>query len=119
MRAFGALLLTACVLAAASCTRAPATDATAEADAASRARPAGRPLRVAVLLAIGRRGDDGFNRGATEGAERAAQEGGVELRVLDAVPDAQRELVVDRLADSSDLVIGVGFLLSDPLTRAA
>ena len=93
----------------ASCNRAPVADAQAQA----------RPLRVAVVFAIGSRQDDGFNRGAAEGAQRAVRDGGIELRLVDAVPEGQREATIERLADSSDLVVGVGFLLSDPLTRAA
>lgn len=84
----------------------------------STAAPA-RPLRVAVAFAIGQRGDDGFNRGAAAGADEAALGGGVTLRYADGVPDAARRAQVDALADSADLVIGVGFLMSDALTRAA
>lgn len=78
-----------------------------------------RELRVAVVFDIGGKDDNGFNRGAADGARRAATDGGVTLRLVDTDPDASREAVIEELARTSDLVVGIGFLLSDPLTRAA
>jgi basic membrane protein A len=110
MRALlAAVGIAAVATSASSCSRAPVTESKSEA----------RALRVAVIFAIGSRKDDGFNRGAAEGAQRAVRDGGIDLRLVDAVPEREREATIERLADSSDLVVGVGFLLSDPLTRAA
>ena len=81
--------------------------------------PEKRELRVAVVFDIGGKDDNGFNRGAADGARRAAAEGGIALRLVDTDPDASREAVIEELARTSDLVVGIGFLLSDPLTRAA
>lgn len=104
------VLATIVTLALAACSNAPVAE-----DAS-----AGGPLRVAVVFAIGGRNDDGFNAGAAAGAERAMRDGGVRVRFVDGVPDAEREATVDRIArDSTDLVIGVGFLMSDALTRVA
>ena len=81
--------------------------------------PERRELRVAVVFDIGGKDDNGFNRGAADGARRAAAEGGVSLRLIDTDPNASRDAVIEELARTSDLVVGIGFLLSDPLTRAA
>ena len=81
--------------------------------------PDKRELRVAVVFDIGGKDDNGFNRGAADGARRAAAEGRIALRLVDTDPAASRDAVVEELARTSDLVVGIGFLLSDPLTRAA
>lgn len=81
--------------------------------------PDKRELRVAVVFDIGGKDDNGFNRGAADGARRAAAEGGIALRLVDTDPAASRDAVIEELARTSDLVVGIGFLLSDPLTRAA
>lgn len=77
-------------------------------------------LRVGVVFDIGGRGDGGFNEGAATGAERAAQDGGVELQFVDIKTDADRDAAIARLAaEKLDLVIGIGFLTSGSLTKAA
>ena len=105
-----AVLATAVALALASCGGATEQAGTG---------PARRELRVAVVFDIGGKDDNGFNRGAADGARQAAAEGGVALRLVDTDPAASRDAVIEELARTSDLVVGIGFLLSDPLTRAA
>ena len=89
------------------------------AERGAKAGPEKRDLRVAVVFDIGGKDDNGFNRGAADGARRAAADGGVTLRLIDTDPAASRDAMVEELARTSDLVVGIGFLLSDPLTRAA
>ncbi|PZN11240.1 MAG: BMP family ABC transporter substrate-binding protein [Bacillota bacterium] len=83
----------------------------------------GEKIRVGLVYDVGGRGDQSFNDMAYAGLEKALQEFGDRLEVKDAEPDAggqNREELLRTFAEQGyDLVIGVGFLFTDPLTKVA
>lgn len=92
----------------------------ARAAAAPGGAPAMRTIRVGIVFDIGGRGDRGFNDGAAAGAEMAKARGGVTVAYADAMSDAERDAALERFAkEGMELVIGVGFLSSAPITRLA
>jgi basic membrane protein A len=95
--AIGAVLLTSC----------------AKGDATS------GPRTVTVLFSGGGRGDHGFNDEAVTGAERAEKDFGVHVRFVD--PTGEDETAMARAAaqDGADMVVGIGFLFSEPLQKVA
>ena len=77
-------------------------------------------VNVGVVFDVGGRGDKSFNDGAYLGAERAMRELGAHVRFVEPGDGADREAGLRLLAaEGMDLVIGVGFIFSDDLTRLA
>ena len=72
------------------------------------------PIRVGLVTDIGGLNDSGFNQLANEGLERAADELGVEIRVLESKSDADYIPNLLTLAEEGfDLIIAVGFLMGE------
>lgn len=97
---------------------APAEEAPAEEEAMEEV--ASGDFNVGLTYDIGGRGDQSFNDSAAEGIERAVTEIGITTSEL--VPNADgsdRPELLQLQADSSDLVIGVGFLFADDTVAAA
>jgi basic membrane protein A len=77
-------------------------------------------IKVGLVTDIGGLNDRSFNQLANEGLERAKSELGVEGRVLTSKSDADYVPNLSTLAQQKyDLVIGVGFLMSDAMNTVA
>ena len=77
-------------------------------------------IKVGLVTDIGGLNDRSFNQLANEGLERAKSELGVEGRVLTSESDADYVPNLSTLAQQKyDLVIGVGFLMSDSINTVA
>ena len=77
-------------------------------------------IKVGLVTDIGGLNDRSFNQLANEGLERAKSELGVEGRVLTSKSDADYVPNLSSLAQQKyDLVIGVGFLMSDAVNTVA
>jgi basic membrane protein A len=80
----------------------------------------GEAIRVGLVTDIGGLNDRGFNSLANQGLERAADELGVETRVLESKSDADYIPNLSQLAeDGYDLIISVGFLMGEATHQAA
>ena len=78
------------------------------------------PIKVGLVTDIGGLNDRSFNQLANDGLERAKSELGVEGRVLTSESDADYVPNLSTLAQQKfDLVIGVGFLMSDSINTVA
>jgi basic membrane protein A and related proteins len=79
-----------------------------------------KSIKVGLVTDIGGLNDRSFNQLANEGLERAKSELGVEGRVLTSESDADYVPNLSTLAQQKyDLVIGVGFLMSDAMNTVA
>jgi basic membrane protein A len=74
-------------------------------------------IRVAVVTDIGGLNDKGFNSLSNKGLQRAKKELGVTGRVFITQTAAQRLPNLTTAARGYDLVIGIGFLMFDPLGK--
>ena len=73
-----------------------------------------------VAFDTGGRGDGTFNDSAATGGERAASELGVEIKELEANADEDRKANLELLAgDGAQVIVGVGFMFTDPMTEVA
>jgi basic membrane protein A len=80
----------------------------------------GADIQVGLVTDIGGLNDRGFNSLANQGLERAADELGVEVRVLESQSDADYIPNLSTLAeDGFDLIISVGFLMGEATHTAA
>jgi basic membrane protein A len=81
---------------------------------------AGEDVRVCLVTDIGGLNDRGFNSLANQGLERAADELGVETRVLESKSDADYIPNLSECANEGfNLVISVGFLMGEATEQAA
>ena len=64
--------------------------------------------------------DKSFNQSGLEGLERAGADLGVEINKVESTAETDFTPNIDQLvADGCNLIIGVGFLLEDPIQAAA
>lgn len=99
--------------------KAPASSAAASGTegASAAAEPTGKPMKVALIYA-GFLGDKSFNDSAHEGALRAVEELGVEIKELESKEPAEWESnFVAMAAEGYDLVIGVSTQFQDIMTK--
>src|SRR5512141_640386 len=76
--------------------------------------------RVGIVLDVGGRGDKSFNDGAYAGADSAVHTIGANVRFIEPGEGSDREAGLRLLAaEKMDLVIGVGFIFSDDITKLA
>jgi basic membrane protein A len=88
--------------------------------AASNATPEKEAIKVGLVTDIGGLNDRSFNQLANEGLERAKSELGVDAKVLTSKSDADYVPNLSSLAQQKyDLVVGVGFLMSDAMNTVA
>jgi len=80
-----------------------------------------KKYKVGLVFDVGGRGDKSFNDAAYRGLEWASQRLNVEVSYAEPGPGgADREILVRRMASSGkDLVIGVGFLFTQPVVSSA
>ncbi len=77
-------------------------------------------IKVGLVTDIGGLNDKSFNQLANEGLERASDELGVEIRVIESKSDADYIPNLQSLAeDGYELVIAVGFLMQEATQQAA
>jgi basic membrane protein A len=82
--------------------------------------PEAKKIKVGLVTDIGGLNDRSFNQLANEGLERAKSELGVEGRVLPSSKNSDYVPNLSSLAQQKyDLVIGVGFLMSDAMATVA
>jgi basic membrane protein A and related proteins len=82
--------------------------------------PEAKKIKVGLVTDIGGLNDRSFNQLANEGLERAKSELGVEGRALTSKSNADYVPNLSTLAQQKyDLVIGVGFLMSDAMNTVA
>ena len=81
---------------------------------------AGADISVCLVTDIGGLNDRGFNSLANQGLERAADELGVQTRVLESKSDQDYIPNLSQCAeDGNDLIISVGFLMGEATEKAA
>lgn len=82
-----------------------------------------KKFRVGIVYDVGGRGDLSFNDMAYAGLARAAKEFGAKIETRDLEPTAggeNREELLRLLAgEKFDLIVGIGFLFTDSITRVA
>jgi basic membrane protein A len=79
-----------------------------------------KPVKVGLVTDIGGLNDRSFNQLANEGVERAKSELGADIKVLTSKSDADYVPNLSSLAQQKyDLVIGVGFLMSDAVNTVS
>src|SRR3954468_18388294 len=77
-------------------------------------------VNVGIVLDVGGLGDKSFNDGAYRGAQLAERELGAKIRLIEPGEGSDREAGLRLLAaEKMDLVIGVGFIFSDDITKLA
>jgi basic membrane protein A and related proteins len=80
----------------------------------------GSDIQVGLVTDIGGLNDRGFNSLANQGLEQAAEEFGVQIRVLESQSDADYIPNLSTLAEEGfDLIISVGFLMAEATHTAA
>jgi basic membrane protein A and related proteins len=80
----------------------------------------GSDIQVGLVTDIGGLNDRGFNSLANQGLEQAAEEFGVEIRVLESQSDADYIPNLSTLAEEGfDLIVSVGFLMGEATHTAA
>ena len=91
-----------------------------EGGAADTTTAAEETIRVGLITDAGQLNDRGFNQLAFQGVQRAKQELGVEVRVVESRSAAEYVPNMTTLARQGyDLIIGVGFAQGDAVDRAA
>jgi basic membrane protein A and related proteins len=123
-RSFAAILLAAFVLVlgvvAAGCGGDDDDSGNGTGSTSSQSTPEKKSIKVGLVTDIGGLNDRSFNQLANEGVERAKSELGVDVKVLTSKSDADYVPNLSSLAQQKyDLVIGVGFLMSDAMNTVA
>jgi len=81
---------------------------------------AAQDTRVGIVLSTGGLGDLSFNDAAYRGLQRAEEELGIEFQYIEPADPSEDETALRRFANRGfDLVIGVGFQMSDTLEVVA
>ena len=77
-------------------------------------------LVAGVAFDTGGRGDGTFNDSAAAGADKAKSDLGIEVKELEANVDEDRKANLELLVnDGSKVIVGVGFMFTDPMTEIA
>ncbi len=77
-------------------------------------------MRMVMVTNVNGLGDEGFNDAAWKGFERARDELGAEIRVIESGEQSQYVPNLQAAAEQGyDLIVAVGFLLVDSVARAA
>lgn len=80
----------------------------------------GDGIKAGLAFDTGGRGDGTFNDSAAEGTDRAASELGAQVKELEATVDEDRKANLELLAaDGMEVIVGVGFMFTDPMTEVA
>jgi basic membrane protein A len=77
-------------------------------------------LVAGVAFDTGGRGDGTFNDSAAAGADKAKTDLGIEVKELEANVDEDRKANLELLVnDGAKVIVGVGFMFTDPMTEIA
>jgi basic membrane protein A len=78
-------------------------------------------LKVGLVFDVGGRGDKSFNDSAYRGLEKAKKELGIEFEYIEPGPGADREAALRQFAVRPDisLILGIGFIFTDEITKMA
>ncbi|MGH2994863.1 MAG: BMP family lipoprotein [Gaiellaceae bacterium] len=115
-----ALVLTLVLAAAAAGCGGDDEAETTPADTGAGTEPAAEAIQVGLVTDIGGLNDRGFNSLANQGLEDAKSQLGVEGRVLESKSDADYIPNLSELGEGGfDLIISVGFLMTDATAQAA
>jgi len=80
----------------------------------------GGGIKVGVVFDVGGLGDKSFNDAANRGMLKAKAELGVQTQIIEPGDGSDRESAIrQRAAAGDNLVIGVGFIFSDDITKLA
>jgi basic membrane protein A len=80
----------------------------------------GNGLVAGVAFDTGGRGDGTFNDSAAAGADKAKSDLGIEVKELEANVDEDRKANLELLVnDGAKVIVGVGFMFTDPMTEIA
>lgn len=80
----------------------------------------GSKVKVGLVFDVGGLGDKSFNDSAHRGLEKAKNDLGVQVQFIEPGDGSDRESAMrQRAAKGDDLVIGVGFIFSDDITKLA
>jgi basic membrane protein A len=113
-------LLAVLVLAAAGCGGDNEAATTGGGGGATETSGGGEAIKVGLVTDIGGLNDRGFNSLANKGLEDAKSQLGVEGRVLESKSDADYIPNLSEFGDQGyDLIISVGFLMTDATAKAA
>src|SRR5262245_32182463 len=97
----------------------PATPTTPSA-APSEPAKAGSATKIGIVFDVGGLGDKSFNDAAHRGLVRAKAELGVQTQYIEPGDGSDRESALrQRAAAGDNLVIGIGFIFSDDITKLA
>ena len=81
---------------------------------------AGGAVKVGLVFDVGGLGDKSFNDAAYRGLTKAQKELGVQVQYIEPGDGSDRESALrQRAAEGDQLVIGVGFIFSDDITKLA
>ena len=116
-----AVLATATVLALSACAAAPEEEAPAETqEPGETAAPEESDYSACMVSDQGGFDDKSFNQSGGEGLDRAGEELGIGVTKVESQADTDYGPNIDSLVSQAcDLIIGVGFLLEDPIQAAA
>jgi basic membrane protein A len=96
------------------------TTATGETTVSSEPTTDGGDFMAGIAFDTGGRGDGTFNDSAAAGGDKAKTDLGIELKELEATVDEDRKANLELLAgDGAKVVVGVGFMFTDPMTEIA
>jgi basic membrane protein A len=126
-RLFGAIIFTVvAILALTACAQPPAEPVEEEAPAAEEQTEepmaeAEAPAKVLLITGTGGLGDEGFNDAGYEGAQRAVEDFGIELDLVEPQEMAEFEPQYRSAASSGEylLIVGLGFAQEDAANRIA
>lgn len=78
-------------------------------------------MKVGLVFDVGGRGDKSFNDAAYRGLEKAKQELGIEFEYIEPGPGADREAALRQFSNRPDisLILGIGFIFTDEITKIA
>jgi basic membrane protein A and related proteins len=98
----------------------PPPAATAPAPAGGSAKTTASSTKVGVVFDVGGLGDKSFNDAANRGMLKAKAELGVQTQYIEPGDGSDRESAIrQRAAAGDNIVIGVGFIFSDDITKLA
>jgi len=98
----------------------PPAGTTPPATGSSEPAKSGNTTKVGLVFDVGGLGDKSFNDGANRGLIRAKNELGVQTQYIEPGDGSDRESALrQRAAAGDNLVIGVGFIFSDDITKLA
>ena len=115
-----ALTIALCGIVATGCGGDDSSSSSSGGSSSSQSTPEAKKIKVGLVTDIGGLNDRSFNQLANEGLERAKSELGVDGRVLTSSKNSDYVPNLSTLAQQKyDLVIGVGFLMSDAMATVA